>query len=459
MLTQGLIGPIEEAEFYRLVLNNVSDSLVVVDTAGAIVLINDPYCEILGGRAEDFVGRHIVEVIGPDTKLHLVAQGIEAQVGRPLEVRGHKLVTKQVPVRRNGEIVGAVGFALFSDYELLKKTYSRIFKPELSLSQANRAWRSRFNAGDIIGEGPAMAAYRQLLEQAAQYDLPVLISGETGTGKELAAQAIHAMSDRAEGPFVWVNCASMPGDLIEAELFGYEGGAFTGARQRGKPGKFELAGGGVLLLDEIGDMPLSLQGSLLRVLQTNEVVRVGGTAPLAVNARIICATHRPLAEEVRAGRFREDLYHRLNVLPIEVPALRERGDLVFLAGRLLERISDKLGRPVPPLGDAERRLLLAHGWSGNVRELENVLTRYMVTGTLSITGKEAPVPADGEAGAGLLKQRIRHLAASELRVALAQAQGNKIKAAELLGISRSHLYRLLAAHGLGKRGDAGGEAD
>ncbi|MDQ8032191.1 MAG: sigma 54-interacting transcriptional regulator [Bordetella sp.] len=442
-MTARFMDVFEEAEFLRLVLDHVSDSLVVVDTHGTIVLINEPYCRVLGGRPEDFIGRGITEVVGPATKLHLVAQGRQAQISYPLEVRGHKLVTKQVPVRRDGQIVGAVGFALFSDVALLKSTYGRVFKPELSLSQDGQRWTSKYDMGDIVGEGARMAAYRESLEQVARHDFPVLISGETGAGKELAAHVIHARSARAAGPFVWVNCASIPSELIEAELFGYEGGAFTGARQRGKPGKFELAAGGVLFLDEIGDMPLALQGSLLRVLQAREFVRVGGTAPVSVDARVVCATNRSLEAQVRAGRFRADLYHRLNVLAVEVPSLRERDDIASLADSLLARVASRAGQPVPVLSAADHRRLRGHDWPGNVRELENVLTRLLVTGTLALP-QAMPAAVGAATDAAPLKRRMRTLAQAEIHEALRDAGGNKRRAAERLGISRAHLYRLLA---------------
>lgn len=442
-LPEWFIGSSEEAGFLRLVLDHVSDCLVAVDTSGTIVLINEPYCRLLGGEAEEFIGQHITEVVGPQTRLHLVARGVGTHIGYPLEVRGHKLVTKQVPVQRDGHIIGAVGLALFSDFDALKKTYSRISKGELALPRSNKHWISKFSVDDIIGRGELMDAYRALLELVAEYDLPVLISGETGAGKELAAHAIHSLSGRSAEPFVWVNCASIPSELIEAELFGYEGGAFTGARDRGKPGKFELASGGVLFLDEIGDMPLSLQGSLLRVLQANQIVRVGGTIPVATDVRVICATNQPLAQLVKAARFREDLYHRLNVLPIEVPALRERGDIEYLAEKLLARISSRLGKPSLKLALKDRQALLQHSWPGNVRELENVLTRLVVTGKLLLSSSQlSPVPVL-ESPSPRLKERIQSLAGAEIRSALERTRGNKRQAADLLGISRANLYRIL----------------
>lgn len=443
-LPQWFVGTTEEAGFLRLVLNHVSDCLVAVDTSGTIVLINEPYCQLLEGKADDFLGRHITDVVGPETRLHLVAQGMNSHVGYPLEVRGHKLVTKQVPVYREGAIVGAVGLALFSDFEALKKTYSRISRAELAIPQDRASWQSRFTLDDIIGKGELMDEYRRLLALVARYELPVLLFGETGSGKELAAHAIHSLSDRAAGPFVWVNCASIPGELIEAELFGYEGGAFTGARARGKPGKFELAAGGVLFLDEIDDMPLALQGSLLRVLQTNEIVRVGGTTPVSVDARIVCATNQSLPDMLRSRQFREDLYHRLNVLPISVPALRERDDIPFLAERLLSRIAAKLGRPVPKLSTETLRFLCENQWPGNIRELENALTRLTITGKLDKPSLLTS-PRTGEEAGSPLKRHLQSQTDLEIRNALQQAQGNKRRAADLLGISRAHLYRLLKA--------------
>ncbi|UWU19438.1 sigma-54 interaction domain-containing protein [Rhizobium sullae] len=329
----------------------------------------------------------------------------------------------------------------------MKKTYSRISKAELAIPHNPRSWQSKFSLNDIIGTGELMDSYRDAIKVAAAYELPVMICGETGAGKELAAHALHALSDRCAGPFVWVNCASIPSELIEAELFGYEGGAFTGARSQGKPGKFELATGGMLFLDEIGDMPLALQGSLLRVLQMNEIVRVGGTNPVSIDLCIVCATNKPLLDLVRAGRFREDLYHRLNVLSINVPPLREREDIPYLAERLLARIAGRLGKPTPNLTAQDRKLLLGYAWPGNVRELENGLTRMLITGKLSISVTEPSSNPAQPAPTTSLKQRIQSQTDAEIRTALKQTQGNKSRAAELLGISRAHLYRLLKEQG------------
>ncbi|MCV9938440.1 sigma 54-interacting transcriptional regulator [Boseaceae bacterium BT-24-1] len=224
----------------------------------------------------------------------------------------------------------------------------------------------------------------------------------------------------------------------------------TGARDRSKPGKFELASGGVLLLDEIGDMPLPLQGSLLRVLQVNQIVWVGGTIRVATDVRVICATNQPLAQLVKAGRFRDDLYHRLNMLPIEVSALRERGDIEYLAEKLLARISSQLAKPSLKLAAKDCQALLWHSWPGNVRELENVLTRLVVTGKLLLSSSRlSPVPVL-KSPSPLLKERIHSLAGAEIRSALERTRGNKREAAELLGMSRAHLhlYRIMKTQGI-----------
>ncbi|WFU31705.1 sigma 54-interacting transcriptional regulator [Bradyrhizobium brasilense] len=456
VLSQWIVGSSEEAGFLRLVLDHVSDCLVAVDTSGTIVLINHPYCRLLGGTAEDFIGRHITDVVGSQTKLHLVARGEGSHVGYPLKVRGHQLITRQVPVLQDGRIIGAVGLALFSDLGTLKRTFRRVSQSELAIPNGNKPWRSRYTMEDIVGEGALMDAYRNSLQVVAGHNLPVLISGETGCGKELAAHTIHAHSARADGPFVWINCASIPTELIEAELFGYEGGAFTGARSRGKLGKFELASGGTLFLDEIGDMPLHLQGSLLRVLQTNELVRVGGTTPVAVNTRIICATNRSVLEMARAGRFRQDLYYRLSVLPIEVPSLRDRDDVAFLAQQLLIRIAARLDASPKGMTRSEIASLAQHRWPGNVRELENVLTRFLVTGKLTLgTADFISNPEAEENEPKSLKQGVQSQTAVQIRTALERSGGNKRQAAELLGISRTHLYRLMKEHGYEPRRGTG----
>ena len=438
-----------EAEFLRRVLDHVSDCLVAVDTDGRVVLINAPYCRLLGGPPEDFIGRHITDVVSPKTRLHRVARGDTSVTVMPLEVRGHQLLARQVPVYQDERIIGAVGLALFSTMAALKKAVAFAGDQERAIHSPPTPWTARFGLDDILGRGAQMDAVRVAIEQAAPLSLPVLVQGETGSGKELAANAIHALSPRARRPFVWVNCASIPESLIDAELFGYEGGAFTGARTRGKPGKFELASGGTLFLDEIGDMPLSLQASLLRAVQNQEIVRVGGVSPIPIDTRVVCATHRDLQERVDAGQFRADLYYRLNVLGVHMPALRERDDLEWLAEQLLERIALREGLPGRRVSSSVRARWLAFDWPGNVRQLEAALLRFLLSGEPGLPEVRAakhPQAVAGQRGTTATTTLQAHLDRERdacIQKTLAETAGDKDEAARRLGISRATLYREL----------------
>ncbi|KQU91664.1 Fis family transcriptional regulator [Variovorax sp. Root318D1] len=438
-----------EAEFLRRVLDHVSDCLVAVDTNGRVVLINAPYCRLLGGPQEDFIGRHITDVVSPKTRLHHVARGDLSVTMMPLEVRGHQLLARQVPVYQDERIIGAVGLALFSNMAALKKAVAVVGDQGRAIHSPPTPWTTRYGIDDILGQGTRMDAVRAAIEQAAPLSLPVLVQGETGSGKELAANAIHALSPRARRPFVWVNCASIPESLIDAELFGYEGGAFTGARTRGKPGKFELASGGTLFLDEIGDMPLSLQASLLRAVQNQEIVRVGGVSPIPIDTRVVCATHRDLQERVDAGQFRADLYYRLNVLGVHMPALRERDDLEWLAEQLLERIALREGLPGRRVPPSVRARWQAFDWPGNVRQLEAALLRFLLSGEPGLPEVPAakhPQAVAGQRGPTATTTLQAHLDRERdacIQKTLAETAGDKDEAARRLGISRATLYREL----------------
>ncbi|UOP10331.1 sigma-54 interaction domain-containing protein [Pseudomonas palleroniana] len=433
-----------EAFFLRRVLDHVSDCLVVVDVEGRVVLINDSYCRLLGGRPVDFVGRHITDVVSPKSRLHLIAKGAPVEAGMTLKVKGQQLFARQVPVYDGETIIGAVGLALFSNLDALKEA-ALSAQQSLSIRSPESGWVTRYSIDDIIGRGPQTDRLRQKIHQASEHMLPTLILGESGSGKELVANAIHELSHRSNRPFVWLNCASIPDSLIDSELFGYEGGAFTGARARGKPGKFELANGGTLFLDEIGDMPINLQASLLRAVQNQEVVRVGGTAPISIDTRIICATNRPLQALVRSGAFRLDLYYRLNVFNIHLPALREREDLEYLIRCLLERLAKRKGLLIRKLPSAVVSSLLRYPWPGNTRQLENVLLQFLIAGEVDLDEELLPLnPSAGEKGESLnLEAFLVQQRDLQIRHALSVAQDNKDDAARLLGISRATLYREL----------------
>ena len=323
----------------------------------------------------------------------------------------------------------------------------------------------------LIGRSPAMVEVFKEIGRVSRTEMTVLLMGESGTGKELVARAVHANSDRARGPFITVNMAAIPRDLMESELYGHERGAFTGAAER-RPGKFELASGGTLFLDEIGEMPVELQPKLLRVLQEREIDRVGGSRPLPVDVRIVAATNSDLARAVEEGRFRRDLYYRLAVVPIRLPPLREReGDVVLLARHFVAKYGEQLrGRPLVLAKDAEP-LLLGHAWPGNVRELQNVIQRALLklpgarlaardlAGLLPSTATaerglgsfvasmlDAPEPVGGRYSAALASVEAPLLAA-----ALARTKGNQLRAAELLGMNRNTLRERMRSLGMKAR--------
>jgi two-component system NtrC family response regulator len=303
----------------------------------------------------------------------------------------------------------------------------------------------------IVGSSPQMLAVLRIIEKIAPSDISVMLLGESGTGKELLAHAVHALSPRAKGPFVALSCAAIPEALFESELFGHERGAFTGAVKQ-TPGKIESANNGTLFLDEIGDVPQPIQVKLLRFLQNQVVERIGGRRPIQVDVRIVCATHQNLPQLIADGRFREDLFYRLNEVTVQVPPLRERvGDAGLLANYFLGRFAAEFGRPVRAFTPDALRAVQAHTWRGNVRELENVIKRatIMASGPL-ISRADLELERGAEPGLSLnLREARLRAEAQVLRQALAQTGSNVSQAAKLLGVSRPTLYDLMRQHGLG----------
>lgn len=311
----------------------------------------------------------------------------------------------------------------------------------------NRCYR----APNIVGESAAMKKVFSLAERISASDSTVLILGESGTGKELVATALHYQSHRKEKPLIKVNCAALPEGLIESELFGHEKGAFTGAVRR-KPGRFELASGGTIFLDEIGDVPLSTQSKILRVIQERQFERIGGTATLTVDVRILAATNRNLEEEVRAGRFREDLYYRLNVIPLVLPPLRERReDIPGLIEFFMDKYRKKLSKNVRLSGETVEALL-AYDYPGNVRELENAIERCVTLSGSNVIGKEelpdAVATRQQAAGSLLLSDVAADAEKNHILEVLKTTRGGKTSAAKILGISRKTLWEKMNAYGI-----------
>src|SRR3954470_14787504 len=457
---------------------NASEGMLLVDRNARVVWINDQYKRFLPAlgyqRVEDFVGHPVSEVV-QNTQMHRVLE-----TGKPIliDLLSNKAGTfgvSRIPLRDEaGNVIGALGIVLFDHPETtLQPLIHKFAKLQRDLDDARRELatqrRSKYTLASFVGSSPAAVEVKRQARKAAQSSSPVLLLGETGTGKELLAHAIHAASARASGPLVSVNIAAVPDTLLEAEFFGVAPGAFTGADRKGRVGKFKLADGGTLFLDEIGDMPPSLQPKLLRALQEGEIEALGSNKVVRFDARVIAATSRDLGQLVREGKFREDLYYRLNVLPIRVPALRDRrADIPSLVEVLGEDMALRNGTPPPELAPDAMALLMAQAWRGNIRELRNVLEQAAMRSdthridvkhleeVLRDAGVEriAPSRTDAVPRSGTESDRLRPLAEQVAQVeraaieaAMAATGGNKVAAARMLGISRAKLYERL---GLGE---------
>ncbi|MFO1340378.1 MAG: sigma 54-interacting transcriptional regulator [Burkholderiaceae bacterium] len=452
--------------------------MMVVDRAHRIVWISEGYKHFLPAlgfeREEDFVGKP-VEAVVPNTMMNQVIES-----GRPIVLdlltnKAGTFLVSRLPLRDEaGQVLGAVGMVWLNEspdhsqgtMQPLMAKFSRLQK---ELDEARRELaaqrRPKYTIASFIGSSPVVMEVKRQARRVAGTDSTVLLLGETGTGKELMAQGIHAGGHRAAGPFVGVNIAAVPETLMEAEFFGVAPGAYTGADRKGRPGKFKLADGGTLFLDEIGDMPLPLQAKLLRVLQEQEVEPLGSNKVERVDVRVIAATSRDLPAMVAAGQFRADLYYRLNVLPIRLPPLRERlGDLDALADHLLDDIARRTGLAAPKSLAADAlELLAAQAWPGNIRELRNVLEQAcLMTDELVLAAASlqpllshrpaaASLPAaavpPAAGGAKSLHHAVAELEAEAIRAALKATNGNKLAAARMLGIARATLYEKLGQLG------------
>lgn len=462
---------------YNLIQSAMADSLfdifeemcegaISVDENARVVWINAKYMTLLGVANEDEVlGRDIESVIPESMLAHVVETGQPILLDIMRFDNRHFVVSRLPLHSEEGAVIGAVGFVLYDSLDYLKPLISKFELLQQRLSRAEAklaaARRTRYSIANIIGRSQQICDLKEQARAVARNTSPVLILGETGTGKELLAQSIHSASIRRHEPFVAVNVAAVPENLLEAEFFGVSPGAYTGADKRTALGKFALANGGTLFLDEIGDMPLQLQAKLLRVLEEQEFEPVGSNAVQRVDVRIIAATSRDLEEKMRQGEFRSDLYYRLNVLRIAVPPLRQRlEDIKPLSEFFLESIAARSGEALKVMDADGLAVLEAHHWPGNVRELKNTLERACLMGDSASLSAErlrplvphsdaSPTGAAEPLDAGLsLPARIASVERQAICRALEVTGGKKAPAARLLGISRSQLYDKLRDHQL-----------
>ncbi|PLT32742.1 sigma-54-dependent Fis family transcriptional regulator [Bacillus sp. V5-8f] len=462
---------IHTAETLNVILESAYEGIAVIDKDGIIHEFNNAYCRFIGRRREEVIGKHVTEVID-NTRLHIVSvTGVEER-GYIQRIQGQDMVVHRIPIRKEGEVIGAIGMLIFEGVTELYNILGRM--QELSRKVTESTLLTQDNLKDnryfekIIGNSDAILSVKKMAGKAAKTPSTVLITGESGTGKELFAEAIHHRSPYAEGPFVSVNCAAIPEHLLEAELFGYEEGAFTGARKGGKQGKFELAHKGTLFLDEIGDMTLPMQAKILRVLQDRTVERVGGIKSQQVDVRIVAATNVMLEEMVRKGTFREDLYYRLNIIRLNLPPLRERKeDIPLLLSHHLRFFSEDFSLPQKFLSVNAMAALKEYKWPGNVRELINTVEMLVsLAEGQEISEHDLPGHILGKSHFSSHKPAFEPFSAPKQNVleevkdkmlssekeaiiqALREVNGNKAAAARKLGIQRSTLYEKLKKHGL-----------
>ncbi|MEG0858672.1 MAG: sigma 54-interacting transcriptional regulator [Pseudomonas sp.] len=437
------------------IIEQSSEGTLIVDRDARIVWMNERYARRFGLEdAASVIGQPCERVI-PGSLMREVVNN-----GRPilldmLDTPKEPLVVMRLPVHDgDGALIGAIGFALFDELHSLSpllKRYASMQQELASTRSLLRARQAKYSFAQFIGTSAASLEVKRRARRGASSDSAVLLLGETGTGKELLAHAIHAASPRAHKAFVSINSAAIPETLLEAEFFGTAPGAYTGADRKGRPGKLQLAEGGTLFLDEIGDMPLPLQSKLLRVLQEKEYEPVGSNQMMRSDVRIIAATSTDLTAAMARGEFRADLYYRLNVLPIQVPPLRERlDDLPALSETILEELGSQ-----HELDDEAQALLARHAWPGNIRELRNVLERATLLADqprLGIKDVQAALghltPLEVQAPPLDYKQACAAFERQLLTSTLARHAGNVPEAARQLGLGRSTLYKKLVALGI-----------
>lgn len=467
-----LIDKLQENDFefnilFEGLIENPHTAYVIVDRKGYITVINKTLLDVLKIQRPDAVGKYILDVI-PNSKLPEILTTGRTDKADIWSIRpGQDIIVDRLPIVKDGQIIGAIAHSVIMDMAEIKNLIQRLQETEKELNiykeEVRSIYRARWTFDNLIGYSAEFFNIKTMARQFSQTSSTLLITGESGTGKELFAQAVHNASSRSNGPFIRINCAALPENLLESELFGYEEGAFTGAKKGGKPGKFELAKGGTIFLDEIGDMPMNMQTKLLSVLQERVVERVGGTTPIDINVRVIAATNRDLQDMIAKHEFREDLYYRLNVVQLKLPPLRKRmDDLAYLAEDLIKRLNFNLGTSIDKISDEAIQLLRSYAWPGNVRELENLLERAINLAHMNfrncIEPTDFPSICDSEPATSSveikmdesksLAERVEEIEKQLILETLQKTGDNKTQTAKILGMHSSALYRKLNKYGI-----------
>ena len=460
---------LNDLELFRLALNSMSCATTITDPSGNILFLSTPFANFVGVPPAEAAGRPCLDIV-PSSRMHIVGRTGVAEINDLQVILGKQRLVQRIPLKRDGKIIGVVSQLVFKEYGELSRILQK-FRPNTSavLPAAEPMHTVRYTMADYVGESTQTQVIRQKALRLAQTDLPILLLGESGTGKEVLAQAIHHASTRSQQRFVRINCANISRELFESELFGYESGAFTGAKAKGHPGKFEFADKGTIFLDEIGEMPPAMQAKLLSVLEEKSFYRVGGNTLVKVDFRLIAATNQDLQQCIAAGRFRNDLFYRLCTTSIHLPPLRERPrDIAPIVQHILRSRATAQG--VASISREALQCALAYTWPGNVRELVNCIESALAlcngnrikAEDMPIHHNAPPTPPHEEQAAS--KQDTTAQSANDqphplshdrddaerkiIKNALNACNWNKSRAAAMLRIHRSLLYRRMSHLGI-----------
>ncbi len=441
-------------EILKYFFLNPYEGLNVVDKDGICRYLSPPHEKFLGVEHGKGIGLHTTDILR-NSRLHMVARTGKAEIGKTMEMRGVERIVARIPIRKDGQTVGAIGKVMFRDLyqlkEITRKAESLEKQVDYYKKELTDLRQTTFSLDRLIGISPAMERMKEEIRKAAQVDLPVFISGETGTGKELVAHTVHNLSHRANNPMVTVNISAIPPELFESELFGYEPGSFTDANKKGRIGKFELANGSSIFLDEIGDLTFNVQSKLLRVLQEGYPEKIGSKKLVKSNFRVISATNKDIDSLLDNNRFRLDLFYRINALSILVPPLRERKeDLPVLTQHFIEAFNHKYHVKIEGVSKEVLEKFRSHPWPGNVRELQNEIGRacsFSDSNILNLNDfssrlRHVRKTKGHEIKSGFSRRRVLDTTERDLILeALKKTGGNKAQPAKLLGLSRTMLYK------------------